>query len=583
MSKRNIKEIEKSWLDGPYDDETKNEIRRLQKEDPSALEDAFYKDLSFGTGGMRGIMGVGTNRMNIYTIGKATQGLANYINENLKTNNHPSVVICYDSRHHSHHFAIWCARVLAGNGIDVWVSKELRPTPFTSFMVRKKEAVAGIMLTASHNTKEYNGYKVYGPDGAQVVAPHDKGIVDAFYKVASMDEVKIAPSDSKHIQELTTEDDDLFIKAISHLQIHPQESKDFGDQIKIIYSSLHGCGITLIPKSFESWGLTNYEFVEKQVIPDGDFPTVIKPNPEELEALSMGIEQMKKNNGDIFIANDPDADRVGVVCMHEGKPYPLTGNEIATICFYHIVNTMQQRDTLTRNHACISTIVTTRLLQKIAADFKVHYFDVLTGFKYIGEKIHQFEQEENPHQFLFGAEESYGYLIGTHSRDKDAMVSSCMIAQIALHLKLQGLTLVDQLHDIYQLYFIHRQAQKVIALEDSETGLKKKDLIMKKLRDPHLTKLDGESIVRIEDYNSGKWHDLITNEKGKLELPKSDVLVFKLEDESQFIIRPSGTEPKIKIYGMMLLKSFLTVPKGIKDLEVILQDRLQKIHNMLTS
>ncbi|MDN3503998.1 MAG: phospho-sugar mutase [Rhabdochlamydiaceae bacterium] len=583
MSKRNINEIVKSWLDGPYDNETKNEILSLQKEDPSALEDAFYKDLSFGTGGMRGIMGVGTNRMNIYTIGKATQGLANYINEHLKTNDHPSCVICYDSRHHSHEFATWCARVLAGNGIEVWISKELRPTPFTSFMMRKKEAVAGIMLTASHNTKEYNGYKVYGPDGAQVVAPHDKGIVDAFYNIKSMDDVNVASADSQLIKELTTEDDDLFIKAIAKLQIHPQEANDFGDQIKIIYSSLHGCGITLIPQAFESWGLTNYEFVKKQVIADGDFPTVIKPNPEDLEALSMGTKQMIKNHGDIFIANDPDADRVGVVCMHEGKPYPLTGNEIAAICFYHIVNTMQQKETLTRNHACVSTIVTTRLLKKIANDFKVHYYDVLTGFKYIGEKIHQFEQEENPHQFLFGAEESYGYLIGTHSRDKDAIVASCMIAQIALHLKLKGLTLVDLLHDIYQLYFIHKEAQKVIALEDSPEGLKKKEHIMQALRDPNLTKLDDESIVRIEDYQSGKWHNLITNESGKLDLPKSDVLVFELEDESRFIIRPSGTEPKVKIYGMMIFRSFLTVPKGIKEVEKMLQERLDAIHKKLIS
>lgn len=580
MAKRDIQAIIQSWLEGPYDEETKAQIRTMQQEDPQGLEDAFYQDLSFGTGGMRGIMGVGTNRMNRYTIGKATQGLANYINHSLKVTTAPSVVICYDSRHHSREFAFFAARVLAGNHIDVWISHELRPTPFTSFMLRQKKAVAGIMITASHNPKTYNGYKVYGPDGAQVLPPHDRGIVNAFHQIESIDEIKLAPLDSKHIQQLDTTDDEAFIKAITPLQIHPKESQDFGGQLKIIYTSLHGTGITLIPKAFDAWGLKNYVFVKEQVHPDGDFPTVKKPNPEDLSALQMGIDLMHREKGDILIANDPDADRVGVVCMHQSHPYPLTGNDLAVICFYHLVNTMQQRGSLTRNHTCISTIVTTRLLETIARDFKVQYFDVLTGFKYIGEKIHQFENESNPHQFLFGAEESYGYLIGTHSRDKDAIVSSCLIGQIALHLKLKGLTLVDQLYDIYQLYGIHRETQTTIALSDSEKGHQRKKVIMEKVRDPSLTQLDGEAIVQIEDYKSGQWHNLITNETGKLHLPHSDVVLFKLEDHSQFIIRPSGTEPKIKIYGMMILRSFVTVPKGIETLDHILEQRIKTIHDL---
>ena len=572
--------VMQEWLDGPYDEETKSEIRRLQKEDPTALKDAFDHELSFGTGGMRGLMGVGTNRLNIYTIGKATQGLANYINENLKTSTKPCAVICYDSRHNSKEFAFHAARVLAGNEIEVWISPELRPTPFTSFMVRRKEGAAGIMITASHNTSEYNGYKVYGPDGAQVVAPHDKGIVDAFHQVGSIDQIKLAKEKSPLIHLTTEEDDDAFIQAIKQLQIHEKEAHDFGDAIKIDYSSLHGAGITLIKKAFEAWGLTNYQMVEKQVIPDGDFPTVKKPNPEERAALSMGIDQMEKEKCDLFIANDPDADRVGVVCMHKGKPHPLSGNEIATICLYHLANTMQQKGLLTRNHTAISTIVSTRVLKKIAKDFNIHYFDVLTGFKYIGEKIHQFEQEENPHQFLFGAEESYGYLIGTHSRDKDAMVSSALIGQIALHLKLQGLTLIDLLYEIYKMYGVHCENQATIALENSKAGLKKKDAIMKAFRDPNLTKLDDVSITSIEDYKSGYATNLITNEKTKLNLPKSDVVLFHLEDNSQIVVRPSGTEPKVKIYALMAYMHFMTVEEGIKDCNAILDKRLEKLQQL---
>ena len=579
---RDTKKIVQSWLNGPYDDETKKEIKRLQKEDPTQLEDAFYKDLSFGTGGMRGIMGVGTNRLNIYNIGKATQGLANYINDVLKTSTKPCAVICYDSRHNSKTFAFHAARVLAGNNIHVYVSPELRPTPFTSFMVRRKEASAGIMITASHNPPEYNGYKVYGPDGAQVVPPHDTGIVDAYHAISSLDQIKLAPEDSPLIHLTTEEDDDAFIMAIKQLQVHPKEASDFGNSIKIDYSSLHGAGITLIEKAFNAWGLTDIHMVKKQVIPDGDFPTIKKPNPEELPALKMGMEQMAHEHADLFIANDPDADRVGVVCMHKDKPVPLNGNEVATICLYHLANTMQQKGHLTRNHTAISTIVSTRLLKKIADDFKMQYYDVLTGFKYIGEKIHQFEQEENPHQFLFGAEESYGYLIGTHSRDKDAMVSSALIGQIALHLKLQGLTLIDLLHDIYQLYGVHREGQALIQFEDTEEGAGQRDAIMKTARDPKLTSFDDVAITSIEDYKSGTRHDLITNEKTPLDLPKSDVMLYSMEDDTRIVIRPSGTEPKVKIYGLMTYKSFNTVDEGIEACNELLEHRLKVIKKHLT-
>ncbi|MCF7852115.1 MAG: phospho-sugar mutase [Simkaniaceae bacterium] len=574
---RDIASMVDQWLKGDYDNETKQEILKLQTDAPQMLRDAFYKDLEFGTGGMRGQMGVGTNRLNIYTIGRATQSLANYINDNLRLNNHLSVVICYDSRHHSHEFALYAARVLAGNQIHVWMSPELRPTPFTSFMVRQKGAVAGIMITASHNPSEYNGYKVYGPDGAQVVPPHDCGIIQEYEKIKSLDEIRLAAENSPLIHTMTAQDDDAFIEAITHLQIHQKESLDFGDALHILYSSLHGCGMTLMPKALKACGLTHISFVKSQVIPDGDFPTVKKPNPEELPALQMGIDQMQKEKCDLFIATDPDADRVGVVVMHQNKPVVLTGNEIASICLYHLANTLQQKGGLTKNHTVLTTIVTTRLLKKIAADFNLQYFDLLTGFKYIGEKIHQFEEESNPHQFLFGAEESYGYLMGTHSRDKDSFVTSCFIGQMALHLKLKGLTLIDQLYDIYQRYGIHREGQVTIALEDSEAGARKKDAIMNSFRDPNLTAFADMALVQIDDYKIGKGRHLMTGETYPLHLPKSDTIVFKCDDESEIIVRPSGTEPKIKIYGLMQLKSFLTIEKGINDLDTILKSRLTAI------
>lgn len=572
------------WLHSPfYDEQTKGEIRRLQKESPKDLEAAFCQNLEFGTGGMREIMGVGTNRLNIYTIEKATQALANYINEALATTNHPKAVICYDSRHNSKLFALHAAKVLAANNIETWISSDIRPTPFTSFMVRHKEAAAGIMITASHNTKEYNGYKVYGPDGAQVVSPHDKGIMEEYANITSPSQVKKTEERSPLIHFLDKNDDDAYLKAVAKMQLHGKETRDFGNQIRLLYTSLHGCGITLVPESLKKWGFKDLHLVSAQCIPDGDFPTVKKPNPEDKAALSLGIEQMQKEKSDILIATDPDSDRVGFVCMHEEKPYILTGNETATLCLYHLVNTMQQKELLSPNHTVISTIVSTRLLKKIAEDFALQYFDVLTGFKYIGEKIHQFEEEKNPHRFLFGAEESYGYLVGTFARDKDATVMSCLMAEIALHLKLKNQTLIDQLFDIYQHYGIYREGQATISLPLSEEGTKKKALIMQSLRDPTLTTLGNQPILRIDDFTSSLSKNLLTGEMERLLLPKSDVLLFKLEDDSEFIIRPSGTEPKIKIYGMMHLKSFISIPSGIQDLETMLTNRLLAIKQHIES
>ncbi|MBS0620051.1 MAG: phospho-sugar mutase [Verrucomicrobia bacterium] len=538
------------WLSGPFDEDTKTEIRRLQKEDPQALSDAFYTSLSFGTGGMRSLMGIGTARMNIYTIQMATQGLANY----LKKQAGPlSAVIGFDSRHHSREFALAAAHVLSGNGIHVHFLPELRPTPYVSFACRHLKATAAIMITASHNPAEYNGYKVYWSDGGQVVHPHDTGIVK---EVEALTDLSLVKMDEALVEEVDLISlDNAFLAAIAPLQKFPQEDKQEGHSLKIAYTSLHGTGITLVPRALWEWGFTSIELVDEQVIPDGDFPTVKFPNPEFKETMQLGIETLQKIQGDLLIANDPDADRIGIGILHKGKPLLLTGNEIAAICAEFLSSSTSP------NAAIVTTIVTTELLKKIAAAHNITCVEVLTGFKYIGEKIHLWENGEKA--FLFGAEESYGYLIGTHARDKDAVSISCLIAEIALHTKSQGKTLLDLLYAIYRQYGIHRDKQRSINFPPTQSGMEQMAAWMEKLRKTPPLSVAGQNVTTIEDYLPGI--------KG---LPASDVLLFRLADESRLVIRPSGTEPKIKIYASVSMRDFPTIDEGIARCDAHLDDIL---------
>lgn len=533
------KEVEnrvEEWLNGPIDTLTKEEILRLKRSNPSELEDAFYTSLSFGTGGMRGLMGAGTNRVNRYTIQMATQGLANYLLSHPTTRAKPSVFIGYDCRHNSKEFAMEAARVLAGNKIEVFLTFELRPTPFVSFGVRQKECSAGIMITASHNPKEYNGYKVYWSDGAQVVAPHDKGIVEEVKKITSFDQVKLAPSSSPLIQILDPELDFEYLDAIHKLQVDPKEDKWVGAQLKIVYTPLHGTGLQLVPRALKSWGFVNVHLVEHQQVPDGDFPTVTSPNPEDDEALSMGKKQLQNTMSDILLATDPDADRMAVVVLHNDQPVKLSGNQTACICLEYLCQMMKEK--MPKNPAVVSTIVSTELLGVMCRQNELAYFETLTGFKYIGELIHKWELEGNPYSFLFGAEESYGYLIGTHSRDKDAIVMSCLVAEIALLMKVEGRTLVDFLEEIYQKYGRYEEGQKSLSLPPGKEGMNKIKSMMEKLRSSPPQELLGSPIVESIDY----LHD-------DTPLPKSDVLLYRSEDKSKIVVRPSGTEPKLKIYA----------------------------------
>lgn len=532
------------WLNGPFDQKTKQEILNLQKVNPTTLSDAFYKTLAFGTGGMRGLMGVGTNRMNRYTIQMATQGLANYLLKQPKSQIRHSVFIGFDSRHNSDLFAKEAARVLAGNEISVFLCPQLRPTPFVSFGVRQLGCNAGIMITASHNPKEYNGYKVYWSDGGQVVPPHDTGIMEEVKKIENINNVKIAPEKHPLIELVNPELDLEYLEAIKKVQINEKSDENSGHQLKITYTPLHGTGITLIPKALKQWGFSNVNLVTAQMVPDGDFPTVKVPNPEMKETLSLGIAQMQETLSDILIATDPDADRMAVAALHQEQPEILTGNQIAAIAVEYIC----QKKPLPRNGAIVTTIVSTDLIRTITESYHQTCFETLTGFKYIGELMHKWEKENHPYQFLFGAEESYGYLVGTHSRDKDAVVAACLIAEIAHFLKIEGRTLVDFLDEIYTKYGFFQENQKTLDFEPGEKGIKQMNQIMETLRRKSPKNILESRVILFEDYKTGKMHNFETGEVSNLMLPQSNVLLFRLEDQTKIIVRPSGTEPKIKIY-----------------------------------
>lgn len=510
------------WLNGPYDEETKAEIRRLWKEDPNALTDAFFKDLSFGTGGMRGIMGVGTNRMNIYTIRRATQGLANYLKKTLRLPY--AVFVGYDVRNHSREFAEETARVLAGNQIKVYLSSDICPTPLVSFGCRYYHCQAAVMITASHNPPEYNGYKVYWSDGGQIVSPHDQGIIKEINGVES--EIVVAPLKSPLIHSSNSTLEKAFIDEIKKLQLREALAKT---DLKIIYSPLHGTGIRLIPQALKSWGYKQVHLVEEQSTPDGNFSHAHSPNPEEPSSLTLGTKQLLKEKADLLIATDPDADRIGVVSA-EGLQF--TGNQIACLLLQHICESKQ----LPPKAAFIKTIVTTELFRKIVENYQGQCFDVLTGFKYIGEKITEWEKTHE-YTYVFGAEESCGYLYGTFVRDKDSVSSACLITEATASAKQNKMTLLDSLYALYQKYGVTREKLINLKFKDSQEGMQQIDEMMQGYRKHPPTSINGIKVTKVEDFLPGI-----------LTLPSSNVIRLWLEDKSKIVIRPSGTEPKVKIY-----------------------------------
>ncbi|MES2200053.1 MAG: phospho-sugar mutase [Chlamydiota bacterium] len=550
-----------SWLEEPFDLDTREKVKALIALSPKELEDSFYTDLSFGTGGLRGLMGVGTNRMNRYTIRKTTQGLSNYLKKELSSKG-LSVVIGFDNRLHSEEFAKEACDVLIQNGIDVFFCEKLRPTPYISFACRYCKADAAIMITASHNPKEYNGYKVYWQDGAQVVSPHDEGILQEIHQLKDFSIQTTSHPGTLH--PLNEKLDDAYLNALRPLQNFPEENKEFGKDLHIVYTSLHGTGITLAPKALADWGFSSISLVTKQVIVDGNFPTVQFPNPERLDTLKEGLALLETTSADLLLATDPDADRLGVAVSHKGNSVVLTGNEIASICAEYLCLVHKK----IKNPAIVTTIVSTDLIRSVCQAHLVSCFDVLTGFKYIGEKIHLWEQDPLSPSFLFGAEESYGYLYGTHSRDKDGIISCCLLAEIALYCKRQRKTLVDFLHEIYQKYGVFKEHTCSIDFAPGKDGVEAIQKLMDHLRNyPPLT-LCGLKVVATEDYL----------QSNKTNLPKSDVLLFKLEDGSKLIIRPSGTEPKLKIY----VSTHMSIQSDVQEAIFLTETKLQMLIKKIT-
>ncbi len=531
-----------SWL--TYDDEMRRVIEHMLEEDPEAAVDAFYKNLEFGTGGLRGIMGIGTNRVNIYTIRFATQGLANYIKKG-------KVFVSYDSRHNSRLFAEETAKVLAGNGIHVYLTKELRPTPLISFGCRHFKCDAAVMITASHNPPEYNGYKVYWNDGGQLVPPHDVGMLKEVNQINELEQVKCLESlDSPLIEQVGEEIDNAYIKTIAPMRLCPELD---ASQPKIVFTSLHGTGITLFPKAAEAWGFSNVSYVEEESTPDGSFPLGAMPNPELRDALKRGIALLEKSEGDILLATDPDADRIGVAVRHNGKVQLMKGNQIAALCLAYIC---ENRD-LPENAAFIKTIGTTELMRAIAKKYGKPCFSVHTGFKYIAELIR--EWEDGSHTFIFGGEESYGYLYGTQTRDKDGILSGLLICEMALKAKLEGLTLVDKLHQLYKEHGLYWE--KVISLHfgEGKENQEKMERKMAALRSEPPSSFAGIKVERVEDFLA----------EGA-RLAKSNVLIFWLKDGSKLMIRPSGTEPNIKVYCGVVMQDPEDIEGAKRRVEMIM-------------
>ncbi len=532
----------RKWLDGNFDPKTKDEVARMMKEDPKELGESFYKTLEFGTGGLRGIMGVGTNRMNIYTVGMATQGLANYLKSQF-ADRPISVAVAHDSRNNSDLFAKTTADIFAANGFTVYLFEALRPTPELSFAIRHLHCQSGVVITASHNPKEYNGYKAYWEDGAQVVAPHDKNIIEEVGKIESVDQVKWNGGDGK-IVTIGEDIDKAYLAKVASVTLSPEAVAKYGD-VSIVYTPIHGTGITLVPKALEMCGFKNITVIEEQSTPDGNFPTVVSPNPEEASALKLAIERAEKIGADLVIATDPDADRIGIAVRDDkGQMVLLNGNQTGTILTYYLLTRWKELGKLKGKEFIVKTIVTTELIASIAESFGVEYYDVLTGFKFIAGVI---RDNEGKKQYIGGGEESYGYLTGDFVRDKDAVSASVLVAEAMAWAKGQGLSLWQLLEVIYRKYGYYKEGMVYITKQGKE-GAEAIAKMMSDMRSNPPKKLGSSAVVTIKDYQLREETDLKSGAKKPIDLPVSNVLQFITEDGSKVSVRPSGTEPKIKFY-----------------------------------
>ncbi len=531
-----------AWMESNIDQEVKEEILSLLKNDEKELAESFYKNLEFGTGGMRGIMGIGTNRINKYTIGLATQGLANYLKREFKDLREIKTVIAYDTRNNSKYFAEITAEVFSANGIKAYIFDNFRPTPQLSYTIRKLNAQGGVVITASHNPKEYNGYKVYWEDGGQIISPHDKEIIEEVKKM-SISDIKFGLVKEK-VEVIGQDIDKTYLEKLTQVSINPDAIKEQSN-LKIVYSPLHGTGVDLLPKALKLCGFENVNVVAEQAVPDGNFPTVESPNPENAAALELALKKAKEIDADIVLATDPDADRIGIAVKdNTGEFILLNGNQTGSILNYYVLANLRERDKLSRDDYIVKTIVTTDLIEDIASKFSIKTHNVLTGFKYIAAIMKKYEYEG---KFLGGFEESYGYLFGNFVRDKDAIMSGMLICEAVAWAKQNGKSMYEMLLDIYLEYGFYQEALVSIVRKGKE-GAEEIATIMQNFRDDAPAFINDVNIVVIRDYLTGTESNLFSGEQSKIDLPSSNVIQFVMEDMTKITVRPSGTEPKIKFY-----------------------------------
>ncbi len=561
---KQVREKAQKWLSPAFDKETREQVQHLLNNDTNELIESFYRDLEFGTGGLRGIMGVGTNRMNIYTVGIATQGLCNYLRKQFAHLPEIRAAIAFDPRNNSMKFADITSKVFSANGIRVYLFDSLRPTPELSFAIRTYKCHCGVVVTASHNPKEYNGYKVYWEDGGQIVPPHDKNIINEVQAIKDIAEVKFN-GDSNLIRVIGSQTDEIYINTLSTLSLSPEVIKK-QNKIAIVYTPIHGTGVELVPKTLHKFGFTNVTSIPEQDVIDGNFPTVVSPNPEEPAALKMAIEKAYEINADIVMATDPDADRVGIgVKDLKGNYTLLNGNQAASILIYYLLRKWTENGKIKGKEYIVKTIVTTDLLADIAKKFNVECFEVLTGFKYIAEKIRELEGIKT---FIGGGEESYGYLCSDFVRDKDAVISCAMFAEITAWAKDQGKSLYQLLMEIYQEFGLYKEHLVSLTLKGKD-GVEQIAQMMKTYRQNPPKTIDGSPVITVHDYQKQETTDTTSGKTSAISLPKSDVLQFITHDGTKVSVRPSGTEPKIKFYfGVKgTLKSASEIENQIKELD----------------
>ncbi len=563
-----IQEKVNTWLTGNYDETTKNTIQQMS---PDEQADAFYRNLEFGTGGLRGIMGVGTNRVNKYTIGMATQGFANYLKKTYP-NQEIKVSIGHDSRNNSRFFAETTANVFAANGIKVFLFEALRPTPELSFSIRHLGCHAGVVCTASHNPKEYNGYKAYWNDGGQLVPPHDKNVIKEVEAITSVDEV-LWEGGASNITLMGAEMDQAYLQMVKGLSVYPDVIAAQHD-LKIVYTPIHGTGITLVPDVLKAFGFSNVTVVQEQAIPDGNFPTVIYPNPEESETMSIGLQKAKAMDADILLGTDPDADRVGIgVKNHKGEWVLMNGNQTAVLAFAYMIEARKTKGIAQPNDMVISTIVTTEMINEVAKQNQVACYNVLTGFKWIAELI---KEKEGKESYVIGGEESFGLMIGDKIRDKDAISAVALMCEMAAYEKAKGRTLFDKMIELYMQYGFYYE-NLISITKKGMNGQKEIAEMMENYRNQPPSSIDGSLVITLLDYELQKGKNLVTGEEWKIDLPKSNVLQFVTEDGSKISARPSGTEPKIKFYF-----SVNTILKSKNDFDKTYASLQQKIDRIIT-